>query len=567
MDRIFRRIAFVGAIVTIIGAGALSGTYAKTGELRFAWLAPQSSAATMLTEGNQTALLRPASLSLQHGPAGRPLRIVENELDDHPLPGDQSLKFSDTGTQDIVEPPYSPTNIQSKRKTWQLSAAPELVPRGLPLTVTKPINVGETSSVIASKELAISTPRAAQPKPVAGPQRLVEAPHASGGEPRLAARAVQPDPVAVNQVLAPRPARKPSIQPAERSRVKGQRVVSKPSRSLPAISRQRFELVARISNEHIRYGIDLAARGATRSARQEFLDVLNRVSQALDHTSGNHQYSQALNAGLKALHEAEDFQTGHSRLSTDVDLKILVATHQTQAFKNIAEFQHLTPVMAMQSYLEYAKEQLVFASGQQQVASRALYGLARLETLQPQGRPLDKPIRGPRAIALHQAALLVDKGNHAAANELGVLLARYGQLDGAGDILSHAAKLSPKPETWHNLARVYELKGNVQKAAHARTVYQRLLADARNSPGNTNEGRQVYWVAQDAFRSRVDSLDADALQSRMASELAKTVQDSSDETGWSKPRGGSKDNNSRRGPLNQLGRLMKEKFGSRRDVR
>ena len=97
-----------------------------------------------------------------------------------------------------------------------------------------------------------------------------------------------------------------------------------------------------------------------------------------------------------------------------MDLQHLVATHQTTALKDTDVIQRLTPMMATQKYLEYAKERLVFASGQQQVASGALCGLARLETLQPQGRPLDKPIRGPRAIALHQAALMVDKGNYVA---------------------------------------------------------------------------------------------------------------------------------------------------------
>ncbi|NIP84019.1 MAG: hypothetical protein GTO03_00045 [Planctomycetales bacterium] len=290
---------------------------------------------------------------------------------------------------------------------------------------------------------------------------------------------------------------------------------------------------------------------------------MNRVSQALDHTGGNHRHSQALKVGLRALSEAEDFQTGHDRLSTDVDLRGLVATHQTQALKKIVDFQHLTPVMAMQSYLQYAKEQLVLASGQQPLASRALYSLARLETAQPRGRPLDRPIRGPRAIALHQASLLVDQKNYAAANELGVLLAHYGQLDGAGDVLSHAAKLSGQPETWHNLARVYELQGQIQKADHARMFHHRLLADSRKAGKKAQEGRQVYWVAPEAFRSHTDPLEAESLQSRMASDLAKTLQDSSGERSGTEGQVGSQEGQARRGALHNLSRLMKEKLGSR----
>ncbi|MDH3718122.1 MAG: hypothetical protein OES79_08370 [Planctomycetota bacterium] len=300
--------------------------------------------------------------------------------------------------------------------------------------------------------------------------------------------------------------------------------------------------------------------------------MLNRVSQALDHTTGNHQYSQALKAGLTALREAEDFQTGDRRLSTEVDLQHLVATHQTTALKDSGAVQQLTPVMAMQKYLEFAKERLVFASGRQPVASGALYGLARLETLQPQGRPLDRPIRGPRAIALHQAALMVDKGNYAAANELGVLLARYGQLDSAGDILSHAAKVSSVPETWHNLARVYELKGAGQEAAHARAMYHRLRADTRKADVSKNESRQVYWVAPETFGDERLSVAADAPQSPVLHEPSKTSQGSGHTPGWSKPQATTLNGKSGRGkpgtgPLHHLGRLMRGKRDTRNNAK
>ncbi|NIP69689.1 MAG: hypothetical protein GTO04_11050 [Planctomycetales bacterium] len=368
----------------------------------------------------------------------------------------------------------------------------------------------------------------------------------------------------VDQSVAKAPAQDWDKQPAT-ARVLPQQPPPRQPPHVSQVAQQRFQLLGHICGEHIRYGNDLACRGATHSARQEFIVVLNRVSQALDHTSGNHQYTTALQAGLVALREAEDFQTGHNRLSTDVDLKRLIATHQTQALKKILDFQHLTPVMAMQSYLQYGKEQLIFASQQQPVASRALYGLARLETSPRQGRPLDKPIRGPRAIALHQAALLVDQKNYAAANELGVLLAHYGQLDGAGDVLSHAAKLSSQPETWHNLARVYEMKGDRKRADQAKMVHHRLLANTRKSGKNANEGRQVYWVAPEEFRSQADSLGAP--RSPLPDQQANAVPGSPVQPGQAKGPVAGQDGKSGRGALQQLGRLVKEKFGSPAEIR
>jgi hypothetical protein len=161
---------------------------------------------------------------------------------------------------------------------------------------------------------------------------------------------------------------------------------------------------------------------------------------------------------------------------------------------------------------------------------------------------------------------MVAKGNYAAANELGVLLARYGQLDSAADILSHAAKVAPVPETWHNLARVYELKGAGPQAAHARDMFHRLRADKLNSPTAKHENRQVYWVAPEMFDNQRNSIDADLRPSPLAPQLSKTSQNSDDAAGRSRPDSQIKSDKAGRGPLHHFGRLIREKMASRPDA-
>ncbi|HUS38883.1 MAG TPA: hypothetical protein VMX74_05505, partial [Pirellulales bacterium] len=276
-----------------------------------------------------------------------------------------------------------------------------------------------------------------------------------------------------------------------------------PPRRLPVTSSNRIDLVAKTCEQHIRYGRDLAGRGATQSARQEYIEVLNRISQALDYDFTEPHHSKALAAGLTALHESRTFHSNANRLSTEIDVPTLVAIHRTPALKEQASIGSISPVMAQQRYLEYAKQQLVLASGGQPVASKALYSIARLESVDICEMPMSMPNAGPRAIALHQAALMVDARNYPAANELGVLFARYGQIETAKSALTMATRHSTEPEAWYNLAKVLEMEGSTQRAAQARNNYQRMRAEKQQASTTTGEA-SVRWVAPAAFSSSAD---------------------------------------------------------------
>jgi hypothetical protein len=98
-------------------------------------------------------------------------------------------------------------------------------------------------------------------------------------------------------------------------------------------------------------------------------------------------------------------------------------------------------------------------------------------------------------MALQHAALTADSRNFRAANELGVLLARYGQLQDARGVLLHGLSLHPTPSLWHNLSVVHERLGEADLARRAKYEYELALRQAPRDPRTS----RVQWVSPDVF--------------------------------------------------------------------
>lgn len=245
----------------------------------------------------------------------------------------------------------------------------------------------------------------------------------------------------------------------------------------------------------VQNGTSLAQRGAFYSARAEFIQALRMVSQALDVQTGDARHSQALADGLRALEEAEDFSPRGSQLEADLDLASIVAGHRTELLRD-ADLESVTPLEALQRYYGYARERLVTAGGGQPAASQALYGLGRLTTAMAERSPDERRLHGPKAMALHQAALTVDGQNFRAAHELGALMAQYGQWEEARRLLVLAASIAPRPETWHNLAVVHERLGEADLARRARYEVELAL---RNKSQSSVRGPNIEWVDSQRF--------------------------------------------------------------------
>jgi hypothetical protein len=255
--------------------------------------------------------------------------------------------------------------------------------------------------------------------------------------------------------------------------------------------------VAREAADRVRSGFDLADRGALFSARSEFIAALRIVSQALDARSGGRAHGRALAAGLRALAESDDFIPRGASVEGELNVAALLAGHQTPVLKD-APPRTLTPLIARRAYYTYAQEQLARSMGRERAGSMALFALAKLHTALEKRNATEYPAAGPKAMALHQAALLVDAGNYMAANELGVLLAKYGQYPQARAALIHSLNQTPLPAAWHNLAVVHHHLGEDELAARAEQE-ARLLA--RRTDGREILGQQtgVVWTDPAAF--------------------------------------------------------------------
>lgn len=266
---------------------------------------------------------------------------------------------------------------------------------------------------------------------------------------------------------------------------------STPTPELTAIA-QRAEQIAR-------NGYLLAQRGGLYSARAKFIESLRMITEALDAQRGTTAHTKALAAGLRALEEADDFLPRGAQIESSINMALVIDAHRTPVLKDRA-LDEITPLVAQRMYLTYAQEQLAMAGGDQSVASLAYHGLGKI-CLTP------AHVHGPRvqmaeakAIVYYQAAVIIEPRNFMSANELGVLLARFGRLDDARKALEQAAVGSNSPTTWRNLAVVNTRLGDLQKAEVCKQRSEMAVAQAKPA-GTTSTGSQypVRWVDPETF--------------------------------------------------------------------
>jgi tetratricopeptide (TPR) repeat protein len=269
---------------------------------------------------------------------------------------------------------------------------------------------------------------------------------------------------------------------------------SNAARPSPHDSLSAVDSRARRTVEH---ALLLAERGAMYTARADLVQTLQLIAQALDAAQGTQIHTDSLAAAFRALEEGETFQARGSRPEAMPNVKVLVRGHRTPVLKD-ADLERLTALQAMQGYYTFAQEQFAVAAGRRPAASAALYGLGKLHMALP-ASPAGGPARDlPKAMVYHQAALLADPRNHLAANELGVLLARYEQWEEAKLVLLHGLSVHPLPQTWHNLAEVHQRRGETSLASQARFELEQLT---RTNPGLSlpQRGPNVRWLTPAEF--------------------------------------------------------------------
>lgn len=256
------------------------------------------------------------------------------------------------------------------------------------------------------------------------------------------------------------------------------------------------ELAIHRAEEHIRRGLDLGSRNAVYSAQSQFTQALRAVAIALDIEAGTHERQSALDTGLQTLASVD-------RVKSDDPMA----------------------VAAMQKTLLKVEEQLAFCGGNLPVASMALYSLGRSQVAQAEESEEDRSVAGPKAMTLYQAALRVDPANYLAANELSVLLVRYGQLDDAERVLTQCVAIAPKAELWRNLAVVYGKMGNDGLSKQAQRRHDELAATLSKKGVRPSGSLAIRWTDPDEFARMAgpENLDSPAATSNKAKPPAVTT--------------------------------------------
>jgi hypothetical protein len=316
-----------------------------------------------------------------------------------------------------------------------------------------------------------------------------------------------------NNHTAPRPATSPRLPPdlaaAFAVKPKPQSTNEEPLLPVSGPSDSTPELIAlaRRADAHVARGLDLAQRGASYTARAEFLAALQLSASALDQQRQTSAYSRAIAHGLQALEEAADFAPVITAARTP---RSIIESHHTPHADALDD--DALPGEYMQSYLNYAQKQFAAGAGDLQPAASALYALGKLEMQSP-GADIGSLATARAAVYFH-AALEVNPQHALAANELGVLLARCGRLAEAKAALLHSVQVGPQAVAWRNLAVVHWNLGEADLANRANWEAAQLAARAAGGLGggqpqavasangpNETATPHVRWLDPAAFAS------------------------------------------------------------------
>lgn len=234
----------------------------------------------------------------------------------------------------------------------------------------------------------------------------------------------------------------------------------------------------------LNYAFDLAQRGATYSAATEFQAVLGLCALELDSRDGQTQHRDALRQGLVALDEADQFGGEQVDWRDSADVRPIAATHSTPVLNGQDQKSQIPvdSIQAVQTYYVFAEERMSFACQGLPGASLAYYGLGRTITV-PGSHVANS---AGKAALYHRVALKVSPRNVLAGNELGVLLAKHGQLAEAEKLLEQCVAIQPSPETYRNLAIVYARQGDQTSSKAAAKAGETLAANKRHSTTAAN---------------------------------------------------------------------------------
>jgi tetratricopeptide (TPR) repeat protein len=250
------------------------------------------------------------------------------------------------------------------------------------------------------------------------------------------------------------------------------------ARRIPKIAGLDSRLPPHIERR-MNYAFDLAQRGATYSATSEFQAVLGLCALELDERDNGMSHREALRQGLIALDEADQFGGDQVDWRDSADVRRIAVGHTTPVLNQPGQ-PPIDSIQAVQAYYAFAEQRLAYSCQGLPGASMAFYGLGRTITV-PGMRVAHAT---GKAALYHRVALTVAPQNVLAANELGVLLAQHGELEGAEKLLQYCVAVEPTPAAYRNLSIVYAQKGDQTSSQSALAAGDAIAARQRAEAGS-----------------------------------------------------------------------------------
>lgn len=255
------------------------------------------------------------------------------------------------------------------------------------------------------------------------------------------------------------------------------------------------DTVAQQAVHHIEYGKSLARRGASQAAGQEFLSALKVIAQSNDVNANSNEFSVALAEAVWAMKEAKDFAAPNVQTQMITEVSRITGSHRTKIIST-EQAKRTSPMMAMKKYFTFAQQKLDKAGGRNPVTAETLYCLGKLHTSMVANKSVTDKTDVAKAVTFHQAALMSDPNNYRSANELGVLLARQGQLGAAAGLFKQSLIANPTPQTWQNLAKTHRRLGEQDLAQLADTEFSMA---AQNRMANASSS--IQWLSSERFNA------------------------------------------------------------------
>ncbi|MFO0916757.1 MAG: polysaccharide biosynthesis/export family protein [Planctomycetaceae bacterium] len=265
--------------------------------------------------------------------------------------------------------------------------------------------------------------------------------------------------------------------------------------------------IERLSKESLK----LATKGATYSANAKLIEILELIADNIDADEGASDHSAALAAGLTALRESEDFVSSSTHPTNRSRIADRAVGHSTPVVRRIPS-EGITRLEALEMYHSYASRQLAKAVAGVPAGAETLCQLGRLQPFLRERRDQQSNVVTTRMVTLQEAALLADPQNYRAANELGVILAKSGQLRAAKESLIYSAYIGKRPETLRNLSVVLNKMGDHESAKTmlALAVKQQNEPKTEVASKDSDEHQSlVYWVSHQEFAERAATSEID----------------------------------------------------------